>query len=292
MNTKNYNQLIHEAKTLEGLEKIKQEFIAECEKKANNISTEMLVEKIKNFGSAKSMFESITPLLLSKKGGKRIINNYINVIKENKSLKTTYGYIVGLEENENVESKKNFITEALSISEKINKDEYNRGVNEIKTIIKEAFKILGDEVILKNVKFDDKSEMIPESLYNLSISSKKVSNLNEYFNNIDIVSGVITESKKDNINIDLSLKDIVNEMIENKTKTIDDVLTSENKEKSFSQLKENCMKLISIQKNNTNDNEIIFKLNEMENKLKNKHYTYETYTKDVLYMTELQEVLK
>ena len=40
------------------------------------------------------------------------------------------------------------------------------------------------------------------------------------------------------------------------------------------------------------DNEIIVKLDEMYDKLSNKKYTFDTYTKDMLYMTELQEVLK
>ena len=50
--------------------------------------------------------------------------------------------------------------------------------------------------------------------------------------------------------------------------------------------------MINNQKSLTQDKEVLFKLTEMENKLQNKNYSYDTFTKDVFYMKELQDVLK
>ena len=71
------------------------------------IAVTQLLAKINNFCDAKAMFESIAPSLISMKSGKQLINKYINIIKENKSLKTLYMLIMkGLNKNETPVSKK------------------------------------------------------------------------------------------------------------------------------------------------------------------------------------------
>jgi predicted transcriptional regulator len=49
--------------------------------------------------------------------------------------------------------------------------------------------------------------------------------------------------------------------------------------------------MIKEQRTLSKDDEISQKLDEMAEKLSKKTYDYETYTKDMLFMTELQEVL-
>jgi hypothetical protein len=52
------------------------------------------------------------------------------------------------------------------------------------------------------------------------------------------------------------------------------------------------MEMIFKQKNSSSDDDIIIELNKMEEKLSKKQYAFETFTRDMLYMKELQEVLK
>ena len=294
MSTKSeYLKNINKINTLTELEELKNQFINECEKRANRIKVSNLLSECKNFCGSKSMFESLAHSLMSKKDGKKLINKYVKTIKENKSLKTIYAFYEGLRDNETPELKKTYITEALSITKPIQYNEYVKGVGDIIGILSESFKILGDEFVLENIKPDNKSISLDESLVYLSTTKKNIKNLNEYFSHVNKVSNYMVENTDKNINIDLSLDEIVSEMKNNMNESgIDSIFETKDKEKAFLDCKESCLRQIETQKNNTTDVDVLNKLNEIESKLKNKHYVYETFTKDMFYMKDLQEVLK
>lgn len=288
----NYKKLIQEAKNHDELNKVKNDFLAECLVRENKIAVTQLLAKINNFCDAKAMFESIAPSLISMKSGKQLINKYINIIKENKSLKTLYAYYEGLSKNETPISKKTYITEALSLGNNINQKEYLNGVKSIIGVITESFKILGDEFVLKNVSHNETSSIIGESLCYLSSTNKNIKNLNDYIKHIDIVSENITENKNTDINVDMTLDEIISNALTTENVNIKEIFESENKEESFNKNKQLCLEMISSEKTKTKDEEVLKKLNEIESKLSNKTYQFESFTKDMFYMTELQEMLK
>jgi hypothetical protein len=110
---------------------------------------------------------------------------------------------------------------------------------------------------------------------------------------VNTVSEIVTENIKKDIDVNLTLEDVVSNIKKNSiTENVDDIFNTNDKESTFKETKRICMEMISQQKNSSNDNEIISELNKMEEKLGKKQYTFETFTKDMLYMTELQEVLK
>lgn len=289
----NYTQRISNAQTLEDLEQVKTSFLSECTKREQKILVANILSQVNNFCGAQALFESLIVPLMKEKGGKQLINRYINTIKENKSLKTLYVYNEGLKQNLNSDTKKAYITEALSLSKPIHNNEYVKGIGDLVSLISEAFKILGNEYVLENVSYDKSYDNIGASLVYLASTNKNLRNLNEYMSHIDVVTETICETKKHNINVDLSLEEIVTEMQKNVIKdNVDTIFNTNDKEKTFCEAKETCLNMIHNQKSQTSDNEIINKLSEMECKLQKKSYTFETFTKDMLYMTELQEVLK
>ena len=111
VNMKNtiYMERILKANTLEELAQVKASFLAECEKREQKITVSNILSEIGNFCSAKVMFESLIIPLMSKKGGKNLVNKYTKAIKENKSLKTLYTYYEGLKENDNYDNYVNKI---------------------------------------------------------------------------------------------------------------------------------------------------------------------------------------
>lgn len=293
MKKNEYKKIIQETKTLSELDKLKKDFLLECSKREQKINVAEIISNISNFGVAKHIFESIITPLLSKKEGKKIINNYVKVIKENKSLKTLYAYYDLLKNAQNSDKKKTYITEALSMAKPINNEEYINGLGKLINVIIEGFNVLGDEYIVNNVKSDEKSKKICESLIYLSTTKKNIKNLNEYMNHIDKVSDIVTESIENDIDIDKTLKEIIDDVKEQPLKeNIDNIFQTDDKEKTFDENKTICMEMISKQKeNNKNNPEVTSKLNEIESKLNKKNYTFESFTKDILYMKELQEVL-
>ena len=286
-------QSIKKANTIEELNTLKEKFLSECNKREKRILVSEMLDNIRDFVTAKNVFESIATHLLSKRSGKDIINNYTKIIKENKSLKTLYIYAEGLKENNTPETKKSYITEALSIGNTIKDKEYANGIGNLVMVISEAFNLLGDEFVLDNVKVDKKTKIVGESLHYLSSTKKNIKNLNEYMLHIDSVSEIVSESKKNDIDVDLSLNDIVSEFKNTTVKeSVSSIFDTDDKEKTFKETKQICLEMINTQKSNATDNDIVSELNKMEKKLNEKKYTFDTFTRDMLYMTELQEVLK
>ena len=286
-------QSIKKTNTIEELNKLKEKFISECNKREKRILVSEMINNIQDFITAKNVFESIIVPLMSQKGGKGIINKYTKVIKENKTLKTLYAYNEGLNENKTIESKKTYITEALSLGNKVNSNDYNNGMSKIISIISEAFNLLGDEYILENVIIDKKDKTLCESLYYLSTTKKSIKNLNDYMRHIDTVSDTVNESKNTEIDIDLTLDDVVKKITKNNiSENINSIFDTEDKEKTFTETKQVCLEMLNKQKLSTDDTDIISELNEIEGKLNQKKYTFDTFTKDMIYMTELQELLK
>lgn len=288
-----YKTIIQKAKTFNDLEALKEKFLNECTVQHNKIAVANMLGKITNFGDAKAMFETAIPSLLKVKGGREIINKFASIIKENSSLKTLYAYHEGLKASKGTEAKKSYITEALSITKPISMKDYNTGVKDIVNLLSEAFRLIGNDVVLDNVKHDTETALIGESLVYLATTKKSVKNLNEYISHINRVSENTSVNESITINIDSTLDDVVSMMKEQSgTNSVASIFEVENKEEAFSKAKSICLEMIASQKKNTNDKEVFSKLNEMEEKLTKKNYKFDSYTKDMLYMTELQEVLK
>lgn len=287
--------LIQSTKSIDELEEVKKDFLNECEKHNDHLSVAHLLSRINIFSDAKMMFESLMPSLLSVKGGKILINKYTKLIKENSSLKTIYAYHAGLNRNETPEQKKIFINEALSIDTNIDRKEYDRGMINVIKLITEGFKMIDDKEILNTVKIDEKIQSVNESLEFLLTTPKTVKNLNEHINHVNNVSQTIVENKTMDIpNLDMTLEDVLNKKINNSSINVVESIFNENVDKEilFKQNKELCLSMIQEQRVNVSDAQVMQKLDEMCEKLTKKVYNYDTYTKDMLYMSELQDVLK
>lgn len=286
-------QSIKKANSISELNKVKESLLNECEKQEKRILVNEMLSNINDFITAKVVFESLASSLLYKIEGKGLINTYTKIIKENKSLKTLYSYSEGLNRNNTSDSKKAYINEALSIGEHINNVEYCNGLKKLLNLISESFNVLGDDFVLENVKIDNKTKLIGESLRYISSTKKTIKNLNEYMSHVNTVSEIVTENTTTEINPDLTLEDVVSSIKKTAvTENIDNIFNTNDKESTFKETKKICMEMISKQKSQSNDNEIISELNKMEDKLSKKQYTFETFTNDMLYMTELQDVLK
>lgn len=293
MNKKNkYTQELKNINSLEELNIFKEEFLNECEIRAKKISVSNILNQIDNFCSAKTIFESMIIPLMKKNEGKKLINKYIKTIKENKSIKTIYAYYEGINNNKKPEDKRTYIVEALSITKPIHYNEYVKGVGDIIKIIVESFKLLGDEFVLNNIEINEKNKQINESLIYLSTTQKNIKNLNEYHSHINNLTNEIHETTNV-ININSTLEEIISEMKKNVNDfNIKNILETDNKEKTFKENKQICLEMIEKQKKINTDIDVISKLDEIESKLSKKEYVYETYTKDMLYMSDLQEILK
>ena len=154
--------------------------------------------------------------------------------------------------------------------------------------------MIGDKTVLDIVTINDETRIVNESIDYLASTPKTVKNINKYISCVNAASETLVESKQnDEFNVDVTL----DEMLQNKNNSnaqnvmesiFDD---SSDKEATFEKTKTDCLTMIKEQRNSCKDAEISTKLDEMAQKLSKKSYNYDTYTKDMLFMSELQEVL-
>jgi hypothetical protein len=133
--------------------------------------------------------------------------------------------------------------------------------------------------------------MISESLYYLSTTKKDLRNLNDYISHIAIVSENITQNISNEINVDKTLTEIVTSLT-NEGKSLGEIFETDDRQTAFEKSKQVCLEMVNKQINSNNTQPVITRLNEIKGKLSEKVYNYDSFTKDMIYMIELQDVLK
>lgn len=276
------------------LTKMKEQFINECAEQESRLQVAERIGEIRSFGDIKIMFESLIPELLGKPAGKRLINTYTKTLKENRSLKTLYGLHAGLGDNETADKRRVFMQEALSLCKDFDRTEYLEGMRKLSRLMSESMRELNPILVLEKTAVSDTDKYVNESVLYLASNKKSLKNLNDYTKHMDIVSENKnpTPASPFNVNEDLaSIFETFKAKNGSKEETFTAFLETDNKEQAFQDMKAMCLEALNSQKQNTQDTATLQKLSEMESKLRAKSYCYESYTKDMIHMSDLQSIL-
>lgn len=276
------------------LSKLQEQFANECAEQDCRLQVAERIGEIRSFGDIKMMFESLIPSLLGKPNGKRLINAYTRTIKENKSLKTLYGIYDGINENTDSNKRRVFMQEALGLCENFDNVQYLEGMRSLSKLISESMRELSPSLVLEKTNLQNTDKCVNESILYLVSNKKTLKNLNDYTRHMEIVTEckapAVTPSFNANEDIASVLESFKAEK-ENNPSAILGIFESDNKEETFLNMKQQCLEAIQKQKKSSQDSVTLRKLTEMEKKLEAKTYCFESYTKDMINMTDLQSVL-
>lgn len=272
-------------------------FIVLCEE-AKELST-------KSFGFIKESFEALSPILFKSSEGKKLMNKYTKMIKENKNLSSLHTI------NENIrkagsETDIDFFVNSLMVVEwGVNPSTLKEDTKKLGRVLSEAYLFVGEEakslIPNENVSLSNAVNFIAES-------KKGTKNISEYSDAARIIKEHIkSKDAKKNVFESIDLDTLAKRLVEDFNVKYGDKLTieeanalreissSEDRESVFNKYKEVCKSKITEAKKNfesKGDKASSDRLGVVLEQIASKSYVLDTVGADICSLIELSNIFE
>lgn len=272
-------------------------FIVLCEE-AKELST-------KSFGFIKESFEALSPILFKSSEGKKLMNKYTKMIKENKNLSSLHTI------NENIrkagsETDIDFFVNSLMVVEwGVNPSTLKEDTKKLGRVLSEAYLLVGEEakglIPNENVSLSNAVNFIAES-------KKGTKNISEYSDAARIIKEHIkSKDAKKNVFESVDLDALAKRLVEDFNVKYSDKLTieeanalreissSEDRESVFNKYKEVCKSKITEAKKNfesNGDKASSDRLGVVLEQIASKSYVLDTVGADICSLIELSNIFE
>ena len=272
-------------------------FIVLCEE-AKELST-------KSFGFIKESFEALSPILFKSSEGKKLMNKYTKMIKENKNLSSLHTI------NENIrkagsETDIDFFVNSLMVVEwGVNPSTLKEDTKKLGRVLSEAYLLVGEEakglIPNENVSLSNAVNFIAES-------KKRKKNISEYSDAARIIKEHIkSKDAKKNVFESVDLDTLAKKLVEDFNVKYSDKLTieeanalreissSEDRESVFNKYKEVCKSKITEAKKNfesKGDKASSDRLGVVLEQIASKSYVLDTVGADICSLIELSNIFE
>lgn len=272
-------------------------FIVLCEE-AKELST-------KSFGFIKESFEALSPILFKSSEGKKLMNKYTKMIKENKNLSSLHTI------NENIrkagsETDIDFFVNSLMVVEwGVNPSTLKEDTKKLGRVLSEAYLLVGEEakslIPNENVSLSNAVNFIAES-------KKGTKNIFEYSDAARIIKEHIkSKDAKKNVFESVDLDALAKRLVEDFNVKYGDKLTieeanalreissSEDRESVFNKYKEVCKSKITEAKKNfesKGDKASSDRLGVVLEQIASKSYVLDTVGADICSLIELSNIFE
>ena len=272
-------------------------FIVLCEE-AKELST-------KSFGFIKESFEALSPILFKSSEGKKLMNKYTKMIKENKNLSSLHTI------NENIrkagsETDIDFFVNSLMVAEwGVNPSTLKEDTKKLGRVLSEAYLLVGEEakslIPNENVSLSNAVNFIAES-------KKGTKNISEYSDAARIIKEHIkSKDAKKNVFESVDLDTLAKRLVEDFNVKYGDKLTieeanalreissSEDRESVFNKYKEVCKSKITEAKKNfesKGDKASSDRLGVVLEQIASKSYVLDTVGADICSLIELSNIFE
>lgn len=272
-------------------------FIVLCEE-AKELST-------KSFGFIKESFEALSPILFKSSEGKKLMNKYTKMIKENKNLSSLHTI------NENIrkagsETDIDFFVNSLMVVEwGVNPSTLKEDTKKLGRVLSEAYLLVGEEakslIPNENVSLSNAVNFIAES-------KKGTKNISEYSDAARIIKEHIKskDAKKnvfESIDLDILAKRLVEDfnvkygdkLTIEEANALREISSSEDRESVFNKYKEVCKSKITEAKKNfesKGDKASSDRLGVVLEQIASKSYVLDTVGADICSLIELSNIFE
>lgn len=272
-------------------------FIVLCEE-AKELST-------KSFGFIKESFEALSPILFKSSEGKKLMNKYTKMIKENKNLSSLHTI------NENIrkagsETDVDFFVNSLMVVEwGVNPSTLKEDTKKLGRVLSEAYLLVGEEaktlIPNENVSLSNAVNFIAES-------KKGTKNISEYSDAARIIKEHIkSKDAKKNVFESIDLDTLAKRLVEDFNVKYSDKLTieeanalreissSKDRESVFNKYKEVCKSKITEAKKNfesKGDKASSDRLGVVLEQIASKSYVLDTVGADICSLIELSNIFE
>ena len=294
---------------IDNLYALKEEFSNAIDKFIMNKRLEEKINSFKNLGFSDLLvlFEGVSETILNNKNGKKIVKEYVKLMKESASLNKAYSINKLINSDVNTIDNEMLIKESFELCKDVNLDDYKKDLSKLSGIVSEAIKISEISVNEINTLLEAKSEVLNSVDY-LFENRKTFKNISQYVENMSKVTKYLNENisknVSDKIDSTISINDVVKGINESadiaedewKKDLIERItlsnLANKPNEELFNEYKSECLDAL---KHVINEDGIDLgfksKMLNMEAKLSDKKYNEETFNEDVSNLAELKNTL-
>lgn len=254
------------------------------------------------------LFENISERLSETKKGQNAIGKYIKTVKGNKPLKEAYTIYNGITDASDVNDAYTYVSEAVNILKECYSEEYDKGVNDMRKVLKEAVRAAGITSEDFDKAVDSEKFALFESIDCLSNIKRNAGNVSEITKNMSNAVNIIKESSNkteaantiEETNVeDLreSLMDMYNStMFESwENEAIKDIasysLAGLSKEQLFEDYKDDCLCTLGSLINEAENTEEAARLSSIKESLEGKEYNEVTGIDDIMRLSELKKTI-
>ena len=291
--------------SIDGLTALSKELNTIIENKIHEIQLNENIKKVDELSlyACIQLFEGISDKLFSTRNGQKCIAKYANTFKSNNDLKECFIMYKDIKNPVNINDVNMYVCEACDYANTLNNKNFNKGLKELRNVIKKALK----ESKISNETFNlytEGNKVINTSLQYVFENKKTAKNLNEYTNNI---ANIISYVNENNVALpiteteDSTYKDLKNIFENNdlttwENKVVEKIVMTNikngNKSELFEEYKNGCINLIE---ENLQDEDITIetksRLSTMKTQLNEKVYKEETANEDILKLANLEYTL-
>ena len=242
------------------------EVIAEERKMA--IAKETVGDVVENLpsmsiGNIISIFENISPEVLKTKGGRKTINDFLKLVKEDKNIHNSYLLKENILNAENISDAREYINEAISIANETNdRNKLKQSKTNLVNFVSEAINKISPEKISGSVVLDEDTKKVNDNLDVLMWGRRTIQN---------------TAARNN------SIKETIDFMNRKPS--------SDSQETVFENCKNDCINAIN-EAWEASDSNVRIKLTEIKDKLSKKQYSEITANDDIKYMRELINTIR
>lgn len=252
-----------------------------------------LYNESRNFGIIYNVIEANVPKLLESKEGKKALRTIIKAIKSDKMLHEQFKAYNNLQPSTKINNVDEYITEALSIVPKFDK-------NIVKESNEKLIKLIKKYKLDEMVDIDDEKLDLYESIEFVTMNIKTLKNIDEYVNATKMIKESIENlpiNETKNFSIENYAEEI-NNVSENIAKDLNSAeikllkeVTSGNSEAYFNECKSKTISKLNEMIYKETDIESKSRLSKIYEKINNKIYNKKNALVDIAEMVEMQDAI-
>ena len=298
-------EYIDKINTIDELLNAKKNFNALVENKINEIHHKQIAESLSklSFGLIKENFETLSPMLIETKEGKKILNKYINTIKENTNLLTLHNIYEGIRKIGNNSDLDNFFSLLKEEKDKIDVKTLNKDIKKLGDILSEAYLPLND---VDNLLITE-NNTVNEAIDYIVRNDNTLKNASEYGYALKVLKEDIQKREHEvSLSESKNIDETANALIENFNKKYDSLsdeekeiirefITSENREEIYKKYMTECIEKLNLRINEfekDNDFDSVSRMEKIKEQLSNKKYSEETLTEDLNNICEMTKLFE
>lgn len=224
-----------------------------------------VIEKMPSMsmGNIISIFENVSGEVLKTRGGKKTINDFLKLVKEDKNIHNSYLLKENISTSANIANPKEFINESIAIAnETSDRSRLKESKANLAKFVSEAISKISPDKISDKVVLDDGTKKVNDNLDILMWGRRTIQN---------------TAARNNSLN----------ETIDFMTRKP----SSDTQENVFENCKNDCINAIN-EAWEVSDSSVRIKLTEIKDKLSKKQYSELTADDDIKYMKELINTIK